>query len=100
MIRRILRQDLAWAGGIILLAAALGLGLQWQLLRLSWSGKLPAYLEARREKRLQEEFPGGYPAGVVAGFQASVEHCNIDLLGRPAGQRRQTATEAQVVHLD
>jgi len=55
MIRRILRQDLAWAGGIILLAAALGLGLQGELLRLSWTGKLAAFLEAKREQRLKEE---------------------------------------------
>ena len=55
MIRRILRQDLAWAGGIVLLAAALGLGLQGQLLRLSWTGKLSAFLEAKREQRLKEE---------------------------------------------
>ena len=58
MMHRTIKQDLAWAGGIILLAAALGLGLQWQLLRLSWTGKLPAYLETLREKRLQEAFPG------------------------------------------
>jgi rhodanese-related sulfurtransferase len=53
-----MRQDLAGAGLILLLAAAVGLGLQWQLVRLSWTGKLPAYLAAQREQRLQKEFQG------------------------------------------
>ena len=35
---------------ILLLAAALGLGLQWQLVRLSWTGGLPAYLDTQREQ--------------------------------------------------
>jgi len=43
---------------ILFLAAALGLGLQWQLVRLSWTGGLPAYLEAQQEQRLQKEFQG------------------------------------------
>ena len=58
MIRRLVQQDLAWAGLVLLLAAALGLGLQWQLVRLSWTGGLPAYLETQREQRLQKEFQG------------------------------------------
>lgn len=58
MIRRLVQQDLAWAGLVLLLAAALGLGLQWQLVRLSWTGGLPAYLETKREQRLQKEFQG------------------------------------------
>ncbi|MCX5893791.1 MAG: rhodanese-like domain-containing protein [Deltaproteobacteria bacterium] len=58
MIRRLMQQDLAGAGLILLLATALGLGLQWQLVRLSWTGGLPAYLEAQREQRLQKDFQG------------------------------------------
>jgi rhodanese-related sulfurtransferase len=58
MIRRLLRQDLVWAGGILLLAAALGVGLQWQLVRLSWTGALPGLLEQQREQRRQVEFQG------------------------------------------
>ena len=58
MIRRLMQQDLVWAGLIFLLAAALGLGLQWRLVRLSWTGRLPAYLETQREQRLQKEFQG------------------------------------------
>ena len=58
MIRRLVQQDLAWAGLVLLLAAALGLGLQWKLVRLSWTGGLPAYLEAQLEQRLQKDFQG------------------------------------------
>ena len=42
----------------MLLAAALGLVQQWRLVRLSWNGELPAYLETQREQRLQKEFQG------------------------------------------
>ncbi len=58
MIRRLLWQDLAWAGFILLLATLCGLGQQWHLVRLSWKGNLPAYLETQREKRLQAGMPG------------------------------------------
>jgi len=55
---RLIRQDLAWAGFILLLAAALGLSQQWSLVRLSWTGGLTAYLETQREKRVQKDFQG------------------------------------------
>lgn len=58
MIRRLVRQDLAWAAGILLLAAACGLGLQWQLVHLSWTGGLPNLLEQQREQRRRVEFQG------------------------------------------
>jgi rhodanese-related sulfurtransferase len=58
MIRRLVQQDLAWAGYVLLLAAALGLGLQWRLVRLSWDGGLPAYLKTQGEQRLQKELQG------------------------------------------
>jgi rhodanese-related sulfurtransferase len=56
--RRLLRQDLAWAGLILLLATVLGLWQQWQLVRLSWTGGLAAHLEQQREHRRQVEFQG------------------------------------------
>lgn len=52
--RRLIRQDLAWAGYMLLVALAFGLGQQRDLVRLSWTGELPAYLETRREQRLKE----------------------------------------------
>ncbi|MGO9621392.1 MAG: rhodanese-like domain-containing protein [Desulfobaccales bacterium] len=56
--RRLVAQDLAWAGVILLLAAVLGIWQQWQLVRLSWTGALPAYLEQQRQQRRQLEFQG------------------------------------------
>ncbi|MCX5889424.1 MAG: rhodanese-like domain-containing protein [Deltaproteobacteria bacterium] len=58
MIRRLIRQDLAWAGFILILAAAFGLGQQWRLVRLSWTGGLTAHLEEQREQRRRTEFQG------------------------------------------
>lgn len=58
MIERLIRQDLAWAGFILILAASFGLGQQWRLVRLSWTGGLPAHLEAQREQRRRTEFQG------------------------------------------
>ncbi len=56
--RRLVAQDLAWAGVILLLAAVLGIWQQWQLVRLSWTGALPAHLEQQRQQRRQVEFQG------------------------------------------
>ena len=56
--RRLVAQDLAWAGVILLLAAVLGIWQQWQLVRLSWTGALPAHLEQQREQRRKVEFQG------------------------------------------
>jgi rhodanese-related sulfurtransferase len=58
MIGRLIRQDLAWAGFILVLAAAFGLGQQWRLVRLSWTGGLAAHLEGQREQRRRTEFQG------------------------------------------
>jgi rhodanese-related sulfurtransferase len=58
MIPRRLRQDLAWAGLILLMAAAFGLWQQRALVRLSWTGGLTAHLEQQREQRRRTEFQG------------------------------------------
>jgi len=56
--RRLVAQDLAWAGVILLLAAVLGIWQQWQLVRISWTGALPAHLEQQRARRRKVEFQG------------------------------------------
>jgi rhodanese-related sulfurtransferase len=58
VLHRLVRIDLAWAGGILLVAAVLGVGLHWQLVRLAFTSKLPALLEQQREQRRQVEFQG------------------------------------------
>jgi rhodanese-related sulfurtransferase len=52
------RQDLAWAGFILGLAALFGLVQQWPLVRQSWRGELSALLEQTRNQRRQEQFQG------------------------------------------
>lgn len=56
--RQAIRQDLFWAGFILLLALVSGLLHQWQLVQLSWTGKLPAYLETEREKKVKAALSG------------------------------------------
>jgi rhodanese-related sulfurtransferase len=56
--RRIWVQDLAWALFILGLAGVIGLLQQWQLVHLSWQGKLSARLEQVRSTRRQEQFQG------------------------------------------
>jgi rhodanese-related sulfurtransferase len=55
---RLIRHDLAWAGFILLLAVAFGMGTQWRLVRLSWTGGLPAFLAQQQEQRRRVEFQG------------------------------------------
>jgi rhodanese-related sulfurtransferase len=69
MIRRLIRQDLAWAGFILILAAAFGLGQQWRLVRLSWTGGLPAYLEQQRDQRRSTEFQGVPTLSLVQAYE-------------------------------
>jgi rhodanese-related sulfurtransferase len=58
MLRRLLRQDLAWAAFLLILAAAFGLVKHWGLLNLSFQGKLAAHLEEVRAHRRQVQFQG------------------------------------------
>ncbi len=56
--RGLLRQDLAWAAFLLLLAAAFGLAKHWPLVNLSFQGKLVAHLEEMRVHRRQAQFQG------------------------------------------
>ena len=58
MRRRLYRQDLAWAGFILVIAAALGVLQHWPLVRVSWEGGLEARLEQMRSQRRQLNFQG------------------------------------------
>jgi len=55
---RVWRQDLAWAGFILGLAALLGLAQHWTLVRQSWRGELTAKIEQMRAQRRDREFQG------------------------------------------
>lgn len=56
--RGLLRQDLGWAGFLLVLAVVFGLVKQWPLVSLSFKGRLPAYLEEMRSQRRQSQFQG------------------------------------------
>ncbi len=56
--RGLLRQDLAWAAFLLVLALAFGLGKHWSLVSLSLQGKLTAHLEEMRAQRRQKQFQG------------------------------------------
>jgi len=58
MRRRLLRQDLAWAGFILGMAAFFGLLQHWDLVRTSLRGELASSLEKIRAERRQEQFQG------------------------------------------
>ena len=58
MRRRLLRQDLAWAGFILGIAAFFGLLQHWDLVRTSLRGELASSLEKIRAERRQERFQG------------------------------------------
>lgn len=54
----LLRKDLAWAGFILVVAAAFGLMQHWSLVQLSYRGELPAHLEKMRAQRREAQFQG------------------------------------------
>ncbi|MEW6388755.1 MAG: rhodanese-like domain-containing protein [Thermodesulfobacteriota bacterium] len=52
------RQDLLWAGYLVLLAVAFGLLQHWPLVRLAQRGELSARLEQLRQQRREAQFQG------------------------------------------
>jgi rhodanese-related sulfurtransferase len=58
MNHRVFRQDLAWAGYIFLIAAALGLLQHWSLVRVAFQGDLAGHLEQARTQRREARFQG------------------------------------------
>lgn len=52
------RQDLLWAGYLLLLAVVFGLLQHWPLVRLAQRGELPARLDQLRQQRREAQFQG------------------------------------------
>jgi rhodanese-related sulfurtransferase len=69
MIYRNLKQDLAWAGIILLLTTVFGLSQQWRLVHLSWTGRLAPLLEQQREQRRRAEFQGVATLSLPQAYQ-------------------------------
>lgn len=50
------REDLLWAGYLVILAVFFGLATHWSLVSLAFRGELPEYLEKLRQERRAREF--------------------------------------------
>ena len=57
-VRTELREDLLWAGYLLVLAVLFGLIYQWPLVKMSWRGGLQAHLDELREAHRAAEFKG------------------------------------------
>jgi rhodanese-related sulfurtransferase len=55
---RVLRNDLLWAGYLLILAVFFGLFYQWPLVKMAWRGELVAHLDKMREQQRKVEFKG------------------------------------------
>ena len=55
---RLLREDLAWAVFLLVLATVFGVAKHWEVVSLSFKGKLAAHLEEMRAHRRQVQFQG------------------------------------------
>jgi len=55
---RVWRQDLAWAGFILVAAVLFGLVQQWPLARQAWQGELAPLLSQVRNQRRAQQFQG------------------------------------------
>jgi rhodanese-related sulfurtransferase len=54
----VMRDDVLWAGYLLLLAVLFGLSYQWPLVKIAWRGELTPYLDKIREQRRVVEFKG------------------------------------------
>lgn len=68
-LRGLLREDLAWAVFLLVLAIGFGLVKQWVLVSLSVKGDLPGYLEKVRAQRRDKEFQGVKTINLVQAYQ-------------------------------
>lgn len=84
--RRTLREDLAWAGIILLLAASFGVWQQWRLVRLSFSGTLPAYLAQQRQARRKVEFQGVKTLNLAQTYEIFKQGGALFVDAREAGE--------------
>jgi len=58
MRRMVERDDLSWAGYLLLLSIAFGLLYHWPLVRIAWQGELVAHLDKKLTERRAVEFKG------------------------------------------
>jgi len=80
------RQDLAWAGFILGLAALFGLIQQWPLVRQSWRGELAALLSQARDQRRQEQFQGVKTVNLAQAYALFQQGRALFIDARPADE--------------
>lgn len=84
--RRVLRQDLAWAAFILVIAAITGLLHHWQLVQVSWRGELRPYLEKRRAQHREVRFQGVKTVSLEQAYALYQEGQGIFIDARPADE--------------
>ena len=82
---RVWRQDLAWAGFILVAAALFGLVQQWPLARQAWRGELSPLLSQVRDQRRAEQFQGVKTVNLVQAF-ALFQQGALFIDARPADE--------------
>lgn len=68
-LRGFLREDLAWAGFLLILALGFGLVKHWGLVSLAVKGDLAGQLEKMRAQRRDKEFQGVKTINLVQAYQ-------------------------------
>jgi rhodanese-related sulfurtransferase len=68
-----LPQDLAWAAYLLVLAVGFGLVQQWGLVRRSFEGDLPRYLEKMQAQRRARQFQGVKTINLAQAYQLFLE---------------------------
>ena len=84
--RGLLRQDLGWAVFLLALAVLFGLVKQWPLVRLSYHGGLPAYLEEMRSQRRQAQFQGVKTLNIKQAYEFFQEGQTLFIDARSPGE--------------
>lgn len=78
-------RDLTWAGFILTLAAAFGLLIHWELVRISLKGEMAAHLEKQRSQRRELKFQGVPTVSLAQAYARFQEGQSLFIDARPAG---------------
>jgi rhodanese-related sulfurtransferase len=82
---RVWRQDLAWAGCILVGAVLFGLVQQWPLARQAWQGELAPLLAQVRDQRRAQQFQG-VPTVSLAQAYAQFQQGSLFIDARSADE--------------
>jgi rhodanese-related sulfurtransferase len=83
---RMWRQDVAWAGLILVGTMLFGLVLQWPLARQSWRGELAPLLSQARDQRRHEQFQGVQTLSLAQAYARFQQGQALFIDARPADE--------------